>query len=57
MESRLSKKDIIYLYLNQIYLGQGAYGVGMAAENLFPKKSTEFKFDGMYFTRGSDSGS
>ncbi len=38
MEKRLSKEDILYLYLNQIYLGQGAYGVGMAAEVYFRKK-------------------
>ncbi len=38
MEKHLSKEDILYLYLNQIYLGHGAYGVGMAAEIYFRKK-------------------
>lgn len=38
MEKYLSKEDILYLYLNQIYLGHGAYGVGMAAEIYFRKK-------------------
>lgn len=38
MEDHLSKKDIMYLYLNQIYLGQAAYGVGAAAETYFRKK-------------------
>ncbi len=37
MEKRLSKEEILYLYLNQIYLGQGAYGVGMAARTYFKK--------------------
>lgn len=37
MERRLSKEDILYLYLNQIYLGHGAYGVQAAAENYFGK--------------------
>ncbi len=37
MEKTLSKDDILYLYLNQIYLGHGAYGVEAAAENYFAK--------------------
>jgi penicillin-binding protein 1A len=37
MESHLSKEDILYLYLNQIYLGQGAYGVAAAADVYFRK--------------------
>src|SRR4029079_9401992 len=27
LETKLSKDDILYLYLNQIYFGAGAYGV------------------------------
>ena len=38
IEKHLSKEEILYLYLNQIYLGHGAYGVGMAAEIYFRKK-------------------
>lgn len=37
MEDNLSKKEILYLYLNQIYLGEGAYGVGAAAQVYFRK--------------------
>lgn len=37
MEEHLSKEDILYLYLNQIYFGQSAYGVGLAAETYFRK--------------------
>ncbi|MCB0420097.1 MAG: transglycosylase domain-containing protein, partial [Bdellovibrionales bacterium] len=37
MEEALSKEDILFLYLNQIYLGQGAYGVGSAARIYFRK--------------------
>ncbi len=37
MESNLSKDDILYLYLNQIYFGQGANGVALAAETYFHK--------------------
>lgn len=38
IEENLSKEEILYLYLNQIYFGQGAYGVGSAAETYFRKK-------------------
>ena len=37
MDNKLSKDEILYLYLNQIYLGHGAYGVEAAAENYFDK--------------------
>ncbi len=35
IEKKLSKDEILYLYLNQIYLGGGAYGVQAAAETYF----------------------
>lgn len=38
MEKNLSKNEILYLYLNQIYLGQGAYGIAAAAETYYRKK-------------------
>ncbi len=37
LESKFSKQDILYLYLNQIYLGHGSYGVQAAALNYFQK--------------------
>ncbi len=37
IENFLSKDEILNLYLNQIYLGYGAYGVAAAAENYFGK--------------------
>jgi penicillin-binding protein 1A len=37
LDRQLTKDQILYLYLNQIYLGHGAYGVGAAAENYFGK--------------------
>lgn len=37
MEKRLSKDEILYIYLNQIYLGAGAYGVQLASETYFGK--------------------
>jgi penicillin-binding protein 1A len=37
IEKYLSKEEILLLYLNQIYLGHGVYGVEAAAENYFGK--------------------
>ncbi len=37
MEDQLSKDEILYIYLNQIYLGAGSYGVQVAAESYFDK--------------------
>jgi len=41
IEQRFSKDDILYLYLNQIYLGRGAYGVASAAWRYFHKRLDE----------------
>src|SRR5689334_2010191 len=35
LERQLTKDEILYLYLNLIYLGNGAYGVGAAAQEYF----------------------
>lgn len=37
IERNLTKQQILYLYLNQIYLGHGAYGVQAAAKVYFDK--------------------
>jgi penicillin-binding protein 1A len=37
IEKYLSKEEILFLYLNQIYLGHGAYGIAAAAETYFGK--------------------
>ena len=41
IEKYLSKEEILYLYLNQIFLGHGAYGVAVAAETYFGKPVEE----------------
>ncbi len=41
IEKYLTKEEILFLYLNQIYLGHGAYGVSVAAENYFGKSIEE----------------
>ncbi len=37
IEKNFTKEEILYLYLNQIYFGHGAYGVQAAAEQYFGK--------------------
>lgn len=37
MEKNLSKEEILFLYLNQIYFGESAYGIEMAAQTYFKK--------------------
>ena len=37
----LSKQEILYIYLNQIYLGEGAYGVEAASQVYFGKKASQ----------------
>ena len=37
LESRLTKADILELYLNRVYLGSGAYGIDAAARRYFRK--------------------
>jgi len=41
IERRYSKDEILSLYLNQIYLGEGAYGVEAAARTFFDKRARE----------------
>ncbi len=41
LEARLSKDEILYLYVNQIFLGYKAYGVQAAAEHYFRKDVSE----------------
>ncbi len=41
MEKRMSKEEILYLYLNQIFLGEGAYGVEAASRTYFGKGVSE----------------
>ena len=41
LEKALSKEDILSIYLNEIYLGEGAYGVEAAALTYFGKHAAE----------------
>ncbi|PID76007.1 MAG: penicillin-binding protein [Deltaproteobacteria bacterium] len=39
IDKLLNKMEILYVYLNQIYLGEGAYGVEAAAQTYFGKSA------------------
>ena len=41
IEHQFSKREILQMYLNQIYLGSGAYGVKAAAKKYFDKELSE----------------
>jgi penicillin-binding protein 1A len=41
LEARLSKNQILTLYLNRVYLGAGAYGVEAASERYFGKPAAK----------------
>lgn len=41
LESRLSKDEILELYLNTVYLGAGAYGVESASQRYFGKSAAQ----------------
>ncbi len=41
LENRLTKDEILELYLNRIYLGGGAYGVEAASQTFFDKSARE----------------
>lgn len=52
MEERLTKDEILYLYLNQIYLGSGSYGVQAAAETYFGKNVEQLNLAEMSMLAG-----
>ncbi len=41
IERRYSKEEILHMYLNQIYLGEGAYGVEAASRTYFAKSVSQ----------------
>jgi penicillin-binding protein 1A len=47
LEKKFTKEEILYLYLNQIYLGHGSYGVQAAARNYFHKNVWELNLHEM----------
>ncbi|MDX9719728.1 MAG: transglycosylase domain-containing protein [Myxococcota bacterium] len=45
IEQRYSKEEILEAYLNRIYLGAGAYGVGAAAQRYFGKAVSKLSLE------------
>lgn len=52
MEEKLTKDEILYLYLNQIYLGAGSYGVEAASETYFGKHVNQLNLAEMAILAG-----
>jgi penicillin-binding protein 1A len=41
LETKFSKKEILALYLNRVYFGEGAYGIEAAAQRYFNKPASQ----------------
>ncbi|WP_413559069.1 penicillin-binding protein 1A [Bdellovibrio sp. HCB209] len=52
MEKNLKKEDILFLYLNQIYFGEGAYGVEQAAQAYYRKPVAKLTLSEMAILAG-----
>lgn len=52
LEMHLSKDEILWIYLNEVYLGHGSYGVAAAARNYFRKNLNELSISEMAMIAG-----
>ncbi len=52
LEQHLTKEEILTLYLNHIYLGNGAYGVEAASESYFNKRVDQLQLPEMAMMAG-----
>ncbi len=52
IDKLLSKEEILYIYLNQIYLGQGAHGVEAASQTYFEKHVNQLNLAEMAILAG-----
>jgi hypothetical protein len=51
-KKNLTKEDILYLYLNQIYFGQSAYGIEQASQTYFKKSVKDLTLPEMSILAG-----
>lgn len=56
LEKNLTKEDILYLYLNTIYLGHGTHGVEEAAQHYFGKSVSDLNVQEAALIAGLTSG-
>jgi penicillin-binding protein 1A len=56
LEQNLTKDQILHLYLNQIYLGRGAWGIEAAARRYFGKHASELRLSEAALIAGLVSG-
>ncbi|OEF97831.1 transglycosylase domain-containing protein [Desulfuribacillus alkaliarsenatis] len=52
LEARFTKDEILEMYVNQIYYGQGMYGIERAAEHFFGKQAIELDIAEAAFLAG-----
>lgn len=52
IDTMLSKEEILYIYLNQIYLGAGAFGVEAASQAYFRKRAADLSLAEMAVLAG-----
>ena len=52
IERRFSKREILELYMNQIYLGRGSFGFGAAAQAYYDKTLSELSLAEIAFLAG-----
>jgi len=52
IDTLLSKEEILYIYLNQIYLGAGAFGVEAASQAYFRKRAADLSLAEMAVLAG-----
>ena len=52
LETKISKKKILELYLNTMFLGHGSYGIGAAAERYFGRNIQQLKPNEMALIAG-----
>jgi len=52
LERKLNKEEILQIYLNKIYFGNGAYGIGAAAKLYFGKNTTDLSINEGAFLAG-----